>query len=231
MAAPRPVHGDNGICCANRSKPLKEISMISRILGRVAKAAMVTLVAATMPLSITTPAQAGSNMAKVDIVAEGIDLAPIYVSSNANGYTGSEPAKHKFMVRVFAKASGQNRVWKVAIHSLKGELFERDVGKSEGWDVYGKSHEIWAKPGEVTWMTTPKEACDANLKKMVAAGKTKAQVLSNDRKTQALAFIYFTAYADSKANNKKGKHQSGAGISPHTDNTAYTVPVVCRMAL
>jgi hypothetical protein len=201
-------------------------------LGRFSKLAIVTLAVATLPLLAIAPAQAGSNMAKVDIVSEGIDLAPIYVSSNANGYTGSEPAKHKFMVRVFAKASGQNRVWKVAIHGLKGvTFFQKDVGKSEGWDVYGKSHEFWAKPGEVKWMTTPKEACDANLKKMVAAGKTKAQVLANDRKTQALAFVYFTAFADSKAHNKKGKHESGGGIEPHNDNTAYTVPVVCRMAL
>ncbi len=199
---------------------------------RLARAATTAFVATALLVSAAAPALAGSNMAKVDIVAEGIDLKPIYVSSNANGYTGSEPAKHKYMVRVFAKASGQNRVWKVQIHGLKGvTFFEKDVGKSEGWAVYGKSHEFWAKPGEVKWMATPKEACDANLKKMVAEGKTKAQVLANDRKTQALAFIYFTAYADSKAHNKKGKHETSAGIAPHNHNAAYMVPVVCRQAL
>lgn len=200
--------------------------------SQLRKLAITGLLTIAVPLVATVPALAGSNMAKVDIVAEGIDLAPIYVSSNANGYTGSEQAKHKYMVRVFAKASGQNRVWKVQIHGLKGvSLFSKDVGKSEGWDVYGKSHEVWAKPGDIKWMTTPKEACNANLKKMVAEGKTKAQVLGNDRKTQALAFIYFTAFADSKAHNKKGKHDTADGMMPHSDNAAYSVPVVCRQAL
>jgi hypothetical protein len=205
--------------------------MIHNLRGHLAKAALTMLLAAAVPLATIVPAQAGSNMEKVDIVPEGIDLKPMYVHANANGYTGTEPQPHKFMVRVFAKAKGQNRVWKVQIHGLKGvTFFEKDVGKSEGWAVYGKSHELWVKSGDIKWMTTPKQACDANLAKMVAEGKTKAQVLANDRKTTALAFVYLTAYADSKAHNKKGKHP-GDGISPHNDNTAYTVPVVCRMAL
>ena len=47
-------------------------------------------------------------MAKVDIVAEGIDLKPLHVGANANGYTGTENTPRNFMVRVFAKAKGQN---------------------------------------------------------------------------------------------------------------------------
>lgn len=199
---------------------------------RFAKPAAVAFAAASLLLSAVSPAQAGSNMAKVDIVSEGIDMQPVYVGSNASGYTGSEAKAHKFMVRVFAKASSQNRVWKVQIHGLKGvTFFEKDIGKSEGWDVYGKSHEVYAKPGDIKWLTTPKTACDDNLAKMVAAGKTKAQVLGNDRKVTASAFVFLTAYADSKGNNKKGKHQSGGGIEPHNDNTLYAVPVVCRATL
>jgi len=204
---------------------------MNTLFGQLRKLAIVTL-AIAVPLTAAVPALAGgSTLAKVDIVAEGIDLAPIYVDSNANGYTGSEQAKHKYMVRVFAKASGQNRVYRVAIHALKGGvLFAKDVGKTEGWDVYGKSHELWALPRDVMWLTTPKEACDANLKKMVAAGKTKAQVLADDRKVTAVAQIYFTAYADSKMNNKRGGHGT-AGSQPHNASTVYKVPVVCRMDL
>lgn len=200
-------------------------------LGRLLRPALTIALAASLPLLAIAPAHAGGTMAKIDIVAEGIDLAPIYVDSNANGYTGSEQVKHKYMVRVFAKASGQNRVYRVAIHALKGGvLFAQDVGRTEGWDVYGKSHELWALPRYIQWLTTPKEACDANLKKLVAAGKTKAQVLAEDRKTQAVAEIHFTAYADSKMHNKSGGHSVG-GSQPHNAVTSYKVPVVCRMDL
>ncbi len=156
-----------------------------------AKLGLSALIVATA-LSISASAALASNMEKVDIVSEGIDLNPIYVNANANGYTGSENKSHKYMVRVFAKAKGQNRVWSVAIYGKgKGKLFSKEVGKSEGWAVYGKSHEIHAKPSSLTWLTTPKTACDNMLKEKVAGGMSKADVLKNDRKTMASAFIYF----------------------------------------
>jgi hypothetical protein len=191
------------------------------------------VLAVVTPLAAISPAQAGSNMAKVDIVAEGIDMEPIYVDSRSSGYTGSEQKAHKYMVRVFAKAAGQNRVWKVKVFGIgkSNSLFEKNVGRSEGWDVYGKSLEVHAKPGSLSWMTTPKTACDNLMKKKMAEGMTKQQVLSKDQKTTALAFVGFSAWADSKANNKKGKHDSSQGGYEHLDNTAYQVRVVCRAAL
>jgi hypothetical protein len=181
------------------------------------------------------PAMAGTNIEKVDIVKEGIDLAQIYVNARSSGYTGSEDKAHKYLVRVFAKAKGQNRVYKVVAFGLRSQngakLFYKDVGRSEGWATFGKSLELWAKPSSMGWITTPKTACDKMLKKKMDDGMAKADVLKNDRKTTALALVGFTAYADSKYNNKKGKHNSVGGISPHSDNVAYTVNVVCRAAL
>lgn len=196
-------------------------------------AVLPAVLAIAVPLAAISPAQAGSNMAKVDIVAEGIDLDPIYVDSRSSGYTGSEQKAHKYLVRVFAKAAGQNRVWKVKVFGIgkSNSLFEKNVGRSEGWDVYGKSLEVYAKPGSLSWATTPKTACDNMMKEKIAGGMTKAQVLSNDRKTTALAFVAFGAYADSKANNKKGEHDSAKGSEFHHHNTAYQVQVVCRAAL
>ncbi len=183
-------------------------------------------------LSISASAALASNMEKVDIVTEGIDLNPIYVDSNSNGYTGSENKSHKYMVRVFAKAKGQNRVWSVSIYGKgKGKLFSKDVGKSEGWAVYGKSHEVHAKPSSLTWFTTPKTACDNLLKDKVSGGMSKADVLKSDRKTMASAFIYFMASADSKAHNKKNKHDTYDGMESHIGNVLYRMPVVCRAAL
>src|SRR5215203_1483698 len=155
-----------------------------------AKHGLSALIVATA-LSISASAALASNMEKVDIVTEGIDLNPIYVDSNSNGYTGSENKSHKYMVRVFAKAKGQNRVWRVSIYGIgKGvALFSKNVGKSEGWPVYGKSHEVNAKPSSLSWLTTPKTACDKMLKEKVAGGMSKADVLKNDRKTTAAAFV------------------------------------------
>ena len=197
-----------------------------------AKHGLSTLIVATA-LSISASAALASNMEKVDIVTEGIDLNPIYVNSNSNGYTGSENKSHKYMVRVFAKAKGQNRVWKVSIFGIgKGvALFSKNVGKSEGWAVYGKSHEVHAKPSSLSWLTTPKTACDNMLKDKVAGGMSKADVLKGDRKTMAAAFVAFSASADSKAHNKKNKHDTSDGIAVQNDNVVYKVPVVCRAAL
>ena len=196
-----------------------------------AKTGLATLFAAAA-LSISASLALASNMEKVDIVTEGIDLNPIYVNSNSSGYTGSENKSHKYMVRVFAKAKGQNRVWKVSIYGIgKGNLFSKDVGKSEGWSAYGKSHEVHAKPSSLTWLTTPKTACDKMLQEKVANGMSKADVLKNDRKTMAAAFIAFMASADSKTHNKNNKHDTYDGMEIHTDNVVYKMPVVCRAAL
>ncbi len=200
--------------------------------GRFARVTTAAVFATVLTLSAAAPALAGSNMEKVDIVAEGIDLKPLYVGANADGYTGTEPTAHKFMVRVFAKAKGQNRVYNVLIHGINNHiLFQKHVGKSEGWDVYGKSHEVYSKPQNLKWVTVPVKLCKENMAQLIASGKTKAQVLASDRKVTAYAFIGFTAYADSKANNKKNKHTSADGIAPHSDNITYPVPVVCRAAL
>lgn len=194
---------------------------------------MVTLLAATMPLLVVAPAQAGSNMEKVDIVAEGIDLKPLYVGANANGYTGTENTPHNFMVRVFAKAKGQNRVWAVSIYGYGTghKMFEKEVGKSEGWEVYGKSHVVSARPRDLQWLTVPVQLCKDNMAKLMASGMTKAQVLDNDRKVMAHAQIAFSAWADSKAHNKKNDHRTADGFREHSDNIVYPVPVVCRAAL
>lgn len=197
-----------------------------------AKHGLTALIAAAA-LSISASVALASNMEKVDIVTEGIDLNPIYVNSNSNGYTGSENKSHKYMVRVFAKAKGQNRVWKVSIYGIgKGvALFSKNVGKSEGWPVYGKSHEVHAKPSSLSWLTTPKTACDNMLKDKVSGGMSKADVLKGDRKTTAAAFVAFSASADSKAHNKKNKHDTTEGMFGHNDNVVYKVPVICRAAL
>lgn len=206
------------------------MNSLSRQLGKLALVCAATIAA---PLAATAPALAGSNMAKVDIVAEGIDLKPMVVRSNASGYTGTINDPHRFLVRVFAKAKGQNRVWAVSIHGLDNgyKFHEQEVGKSAGWETYAKSHTLTAKPRDLTWRTTPVELCRDNMARLMAEGKTRAQVLGNDRKVTAYTFIGFSAWADSKAHNNKNDHKTKDGFTPHHDNILYAVPVVCQAAL
>jgi hypothetical protein len=208
---------------------------MSRVYNKhMARIGVGLVLASTLTLG-SLSAMAGSNMEKVDIVKEGIDIAQIYVNARASGHTGSEDKAHKYMVRVYAKAKGQNRVYRVTAFGLNSQngskLFHKDVGKTEGWATFGRSLELWAKPSSMGWITTPKTACDKMLKKKMDEGMSKADVLKNDRKTTALAIIGFQAQADSQGNNKKGKHDSIQGTSLHTDNVAYTVNVTCRAAL
>lgn len=207
--------------------------MITSLFSNTKRSISATLLIGLAALPFAGGSAMASNMEKVDIVKEGIDLDPIYVDSNANGYTGSENKAHTYLVRVYAKAKGHNRVYKVRIYGVESGvvLFQKDVGRSEGWPVYGKSHEIHAKPGSVGWVTTPGTACKNLLKKKMAEGMKKSEVLRKDQKTTALALIGFEAYADSKANNKKNDHGMWAGSDAHSDNTAYQVQVVCRAAL
>lgn len=203
------------------------------LTGRIVRATTTALFAAVLTAGAAAPALAASNMAKVDIVAEGIDLKPLIVRSDASGYIGTINDPHRFMVRVFAKAKGNNRVWGVSVQDYVNgyKYFDQEVGESAGWETYSKSLTLSAKPRDIVWRKTPVELCRENMAKMMAEGKTKAYVLGNDRKVTAYTFIEFSAVADSPANNKKNKHNSAEGRRTHSDNILYAVPVVCQAAL
>lgn len=202
--------------------------------GGIARLAMATLVAATMPFLAVAEAHAASdNIAKVDIVREGIDLQPLVVRSDSSGYTGTINDPHRFPVRVFAKAKGQKRIWAVSIYDFKNEYkyFEQSVGRSSGWEVYAKSHTLVAKPRDLSWHKTPVELCRENMAEMMANGMSKAQVLGNDRRVTATTYIAFNAWADTKAHNEKDNHKTRDGFTPSSWSIHYIVPVVCQAAL
>lgn len=207
---------------------------MTSLFGQLSKLALASL-AVVVPLSATAPAlAAGSdNIAKVDIVREGIDLAPLVVRSDASGYIGTINDPHRFMVRVFAKAKGQKRVWAVSIYDYKNQhrYYDQEVGRSSGWEVYARSHTLTAKPRDLSWHKTPVEVCRENMAKLMDEGMTKAQVLGNDRKVSATTYIGFSAWADTKAHNEKNNHKTYDGFTPSSWSTHYIVPVICRAAL
>lgn len=176
-----------------------------------------------------------NRMEKVDMVREGIDLKPVIVKANANGYGGYENSAHRYFVRVFAKAKGSNRVWYAAIGNNGAAPFEvggpiffkQTAGRSEGWGVYKKSLSVDIGFSHTRWTTTPKAACEANLKKQMNKGMSKAEVLAKEWTVSTYSTIEFHAEADSKGNNKKNDHstKSSEGTSKAI---AYQVNVVCR---
>ena len=187
-------------------------------------------------LALSGAAHAGK-MEKVDMVREGIDLAPVIVKANSSGYGGYENSSHRYFLRVFAKAKGSNRVWYAAVgHSgaapfeVTGPLFyKHTAGRSEGWGVYKKSLSVDIGFNHTRWTTAPKAACDANLKKQMNKGMSKAQVLGKEWTVSTYSTIVFHAEADSKGNNKKNDHSVKS--SDGTERTiAYQVNVVCRKA-
>ena len=85
----------------------------------------------------------GSNMEKADIVNECIDLHPIYLNSNANGYPDRKTRATNTWF-AFSPGKGQNRVWKVSITHRKGCRTVQQNVASGGLAVYGQSHEVHA---------------------------------------------------------------------------------------
>lgn len=189
---------------------------------------------AALLLALTGTALA-NKMEKVDIVKEGIDLAPIVVKANASGYGGYENPAHRYFVRLYAKAKGSNRVWWATVGNYGiapfevsgGHFFKQTAGHSEGWGVYTKSIAIDIAHNHAKWWGSPKEACDANLKTQMNKGKTKAQVLSKEWKLTAHTVIAFHAEADTKAHNKKDDHTISSSDG-WEKTVSYPVSVVCR---
>lgn len=200
-----------------------------------------SLVSAITSLTLVAgPAHAGAKFEKVDIVKEGIDLAPIVVKANANGYTSYATAGRSYMVRVFAKAKGASHVWFAGIskHSLSDPMeagssyfFEQKAPPGDdGWGVYKKSLKVHLGFNNTTWVTPPKQLCANNLAAEKAKGKSQASVLQKEWKLQTKAVIYFIAAADSKSNNKKGKHTpSSVGVG--NDHVVYPVVVICKKGM
>jgi len=197
-----------------------------------ANAIRVTIAAALVALS--SAAHAGSRLEKVDMVAEGIDLKPAVLRANSNGYTSYENSSHTYLLRLFAKAKGStNAVYYAAVGSSNkpgfdfGRAFAHLSGKTDGWGVYKKSIKLPIELNKTRWWTSPGAACDLNLKKQMQKGMSKSDVLKKEWKVTAKAKILFVVAADSKAHNRKDKHDRKS-ISSGSRLIAYSVPVVCR---
>lgn len=196
--------------------------------------ATITIIAGAIALFAALPsAQAASKIEKVDMIAEGIDLGAVIVRNNGD-YTTFENSSHKYGIRVFAKARGNNAIAMVALsNALKENVAEvsgsqkyfSQTTPDDGWGVYKKSVTPTVKFSQTHWTTDPRKVCKDNLAARMQAGMAKADVLRKEWKLTTHAVFGFHALATTKAQAKKKKFVGGdAGSAP----LFYKVNVTCR---
>lgn len=197
--------------------------------------------AATTFLCLSTAPAPAARIEKIDMVKEAIDMTPIEVRANSSGYTAIRTRAHRHAVRVFAKARGANHIFSANVASHKntshrlgrgGPTFfvQKAPAGSDGWGVYRNSLVFDAETAHSRWTTHPLTVCDQNMKKQVANGMRKSDVLRRQWKLQTQAVLYFTVAADSKSRIRK--RTTGGGSTEYGSKAIhYPVIVVCEEAL
>lgn len=197
------------------------------------KATLTFVAGAIALLSAMPAAHAASKIEKVDMIAEGIDRAAVIVRNNGD-YTSFENNSHRYGIRVFAKARGNNAIAMVALSSvLKENVSEvssshkyfHQTTPDDGWGVYKKSLSPTVRFSETNWTADPRKVCKDNLAERMQAGMAKADVLRQEWKLTTHAVFGFHAVATTKAQARKKKFFTGdAGSAP----LIYRVNVTCR---
>ena len=201
------------------------------------------IAAAALAAAATTTFASSSAFAakleKVDVVKEGIDMTPVVVKANSNGYTGYQTTSHRYLLRVFAKGKGSSHIYWAAISNTKSAhpmtfhplFFHQTAAKgTEGWGVFKKSLDVHVGIDNTAWIASPRKLCDANLATQMGKGKSKSDVLKQEWKLTAHAVHFFVAAADSKANNKKRNHKVNK-IDVRWKSVTYPVAVVCKKGI
>lgn len=197
-------------------------------------------VAATTLLCLLAGSAQAGKIEKVDLVREGINMTPIEVRANSNGYVAIRTKSHKYALRVFAKGKRGNHIFSANVASFKntssrlgkgGPTFfvHKAPGGSDGWGVYKTSVQFYAETAHSKWTVHPKTVCDENLKKQVANGMKRSDVLRRDWKLQTHAVLHFTVGVDSK--NRIKKKKTGGSSEYGSRKLAYPVVVLCEEAL
>src|SRR5690606_8049027 len=101
------------------------------------------LSAATVVIAaaLSTAAEAKDWIEKVDIVKGGVDVVPVEVRANANGYTGMKTKDHAFGLRLYAKATSGERIVAGVVGAYNGvEYFE--AADPNRWEQKLRGREI-----------------------------------------------------------------------------------------
>lgn len=191
-------------------------------------------------LLISHTASAKDWIDKVDLVNDGIDLSPIDVVADKKKYIKTKRNKHRFNLRLFARAKPGKRIAGGLVGTNHISAFEasddqywqkylshRDVGRGSNKQVkIPKSFDI--PIAKLRWIDgNPVQRCNQALSKKVQLGAKKSAVLKAGFDTSAYADIKFNAYAAWPGVAKNKSKHTYRNTSDKTKGMQYWVKVKC----
>lgn len=166
-----------------------------------------TLLAAALSLPLGS-ASAKDWIDKVDLAKDSLDLIPVQVLSNANGYTKLKATNHTFSLRLFARAKKGKRIAAGAVGAYDGVQVGALSGKRWGRNLShkdvgaGKLRQLkrtfyFKVPiRKVNWWgASAIHRCNTLLQQKMAKGMSKQQVLAKNWMVEADVFFQFQAVA------------------------------------
>lgn len=176
---------------------------------------------------------------KVEISRDGIDVVPIEVTASAKGYKAIKTSQHRFLLRLYAKATPGERIVAGKVGSYKVvRMFEagepgkwdqvlegREIGGGEAKSV-SRSYSVTIKLSQVTWSKNPVDVCNEMLSDKRKKGYSVAEVLGKNWDAKTYVYFEFQALAAraGKAKSDKWNINNTAG---QRHSFAYSVPVTC----
>ncbi|MBS8261442.1 hypothetical protein DYI23_14550 [Roseibium polysiphoniae] len=198
-----------------------------------------TAILAAAISGLSTGVMAKDWIEKVQVSRDGIDAKPILVSANSHKYTGIKSNSHRFLLRLYGKATKGERIVAMKVGSFKGTLYfeadgnlwsksfqHRDVGSGSKRTV-SISYKPTIPLKKIKWQGwDPREACALNMDKKIKSGMSKAQVLSKTWTVSAKAYFELDAVAAKKGKAVKNKWNM-KNTTNQRDGTGYDVQVKC----
>jgi hypothetical protein len=179
---------------------------------------------------------------KVQISRDGIDVIPIEVSASGNSYKSIKTKKHRFLMKLYAKATSGERIVAGRVGSYKGvRVFEgatpgkfdqvldgREMGGGEARTV-SRPYDVDVSLSAVTWSKNPVEVCNDMLADKKTKGYSVAEVLGKTWDAKTYVYFEFEAVAAraGKAKNDKWNIKNTAG---QRHSISYSVDVKCLPA-
>ena len=196
------------------------------------------MVLVSTTLAFTATAHAKDWIEKVDIVNDGIDLVPIEVKAGGNGYSSIKTNKHRFNLRLYARAKKGKRIAGGVVGSGDPRFLEasggewqrllafRDIGSGKRRELkLSKSYNI--PVSKLVWVgSDPVEKCNQVLANKVQQGKSKASLLKSGLSTSAKVLFKFDAAAARPKVAEKNKVKIGNHTSERKGMN-YSVVVKC----
>tara|TARA_R110002020_G_scaffold136630_30_gene304953 strand:- start:1191 stop:1850 length:660 start_codon:yes stop_codon:yes gene_type:complete len=207
----------------------------------ITSAILATAVLAT-GMALPGTASAKDWIEKVEVTRDGIDVKPIVVSANKNGYTGIKSSSHTFLLGLYARATNGERIAAMKVGAFKGVLYfegdgnlwsrsfsNRDVGAGSKRSV-SIHYDAKVPMNKIAWQgPNPKKACELNLHSRMNKGAKKHQVLNQPQEVKAYAYFELDAVAARK-NKAKNNKWTLHNTTNQRDGYTYQVRVVCDAA-